>query len=1542
MVQYFGTISRGDDLKKSKRITAIILCVIVLTGCVTAGVLGFAAEQEFEPNKVLLEELLDGRSWVIDTLVNNDFSTNPYCKNIPSTVFGGESFNITHNMTDSILDTYEGVFGLDFTVKSLYYFYNSKAVIQTLEDEAVDEVEQDLGFSPGESATFLSDCSKSINEQLYDSILNNVFLEEYTASDGTKLNEDMDSLTDLRYIKKEANYAKSFVDMLGTLQTCLEKNDISYAQGYDGLSTFEDELKYDTGDFDKALVSYMGFFDKYEKMLDSYGKTYGASVKGASDRSAVSKKAEALAASSGLMLLKLMCLNDANYKKKIEAVAQNEETQKIWAPTAADYFKTVGKTFELASSAIDNYVLIEKMFDYDSSIAATLDRCSAQCDIWNLQESYNRYSAYLDEASAQKVAAYKTITDFVSKNNIVYSLVNKGIGKYVKEILPAELAAKGLVNVKSYASTLNEIGLIIKAADFATNQLFDARNLIQCIYEILFIQDIINDAIGAYNDDLSAYQSHPTEENAKFVLDDLDFIKRLRLYSEKVAYKIYKGQQDKGLGLLVNALTGQTVEQLNERNQRITDAYICARLNPVPLKPFELNNATIEISVDEYNNAVAVVTMANGKKYNINEFERVCGAGIVLNKSNLTIVSESDTPCYIPFTYISGQSEISADKSSSLEIGEIVFTSSGKLITAVDDSGALAVRYNIDFANTGATVGGNIELAGSVNGSGIFSGGLTLTAAEEDCEIASSLSVNCLTLNSSKYISFNAPVTVTGSVSNSRTKTKNAANLIITGSCTVANGSYFGGFTAKDWTCPGSVTVKGDLIANGTNTINGSLTVNGGFDASGENKSLTVNGSFNAHGDFNYTAGTISGLGSLNLYGDANFGNLTVSLENLNICGSTMQTVTAANGVTLKNLNNLNSSLGGLRSSGKITVTDSLYSADGARYADGSAIYLTGNCTVSGNYINGSINSENWICADDLTVTKEFYSTGTLTVNEDVVLDVGSFIKNSGSTEFKTGTLLLTEQKAQLKTVTGAAVINASCDITADSISCYSIYVVGNFNSGTLNCTGNCLVTGDADIKGKTAVKSFELTGDFNSTDSVTADEFIFNGAMAQNFKAGSTSNIKSIRFDNNSLSGVTVKSRVNVSEDFYMSETATAFDGTYIYLIGNCRISSNYINGSLNSDGWTCTDDFTVTQGFNATGTFTLAEGKTLTAASFTQKSGSAVLKDNAALVIGGFAEMQSVTGTGNITADGIKCASVTCKSIDVKDDFYASGAVNADTVTFSNDFYAGSKSAINTLNVNSKIPQTVSLASQSTVGTLQLGNTSKSGVTVTNTVVVTEKFNNLCKNISGAGFINIGDGCEYCGSSEYNGDLTLLGSFTFPAVEKFTVNGNLVKKAGTVTVQNDTQLEINGDFTASGGTFNMGENSVVNVNKALISSSAVFGINGTLNVSGHMLISSGSITLNGVLYLQDDSEVSGTISGGGKMTVNGDFNGSATVKGINVDFISTVPQKIKGTSLTFNNITVSNTSLEGLTINSAVKYSGRLNKGTSVIRNESNLTAA
>ena len=112
MVQYFGIISRGDDLKKSKRITAIILCVIVLTGCVTAGVLGFAAEQEFEPNKLILEDIYANRQWVLDTLMTGDYRNNPY--------FDGP----WRPMMIDALEDYEDDTAYKVLVNALYYFYN--------------------------------------------------------------------------------------------------------------------------------------------------------------------------------------------------------------------------------------------------------------------------------------------------------------------------------------------------------------------------------------------------------------------------------------------------------------------------------------------------------------------------------------------------------------------------------------------------------------------------------------------------------------------------------------------------------------------------------------------------------------------------------------------------------------------------------------------------------------------------------------------------------------------------------------------------------------------------------------------------------------------------------------------------------------------------------------------------------------------------------------------------------------------------------------------------------------------------------------------------------------------------------------------------------------------------------------------------------------------------------------------------------------------------------------------------------------------------
>ena len=76
---------------------------------------------------------------------------------------------------------------------------------------------------------------------------------------------------------------------------------------------------------------------------------------------------------------------------------------------------------------------------------------------------------------------------------------------------------------------------------------------------------------------MANYKANPTDENAAKVIDDLDFIQRLRLRGETIAYKMSANQLDKPLGQLLAGGSDETLKDFYAYDyQRHIDAILGA------------------------------------------------------------------------------------------------------------------------------------------------------------------------------------------------------------------------------------------------------------------------------------------------------------------------------------------------------------------------------------------------------------------------------------------------------------------------------------------------------------------------------------------------------------------------------------------------------------------------------------------------------------------------------------------------------------------------------------------------------------------------------------------------------------------------------------------------------------------------------------------------------------------------------------------------------------------------------------------------------
>ena len=167
-----------------------------------AGVYQFSRANSYDsPNVVMLEAMLNGdRRWVINTLVDDNRSTNPYNngKSLMET-----ALSQYQNIDDP---NYREIYTIMVDMLNDYYYSNSwKQDFQAILVDKATEIAQ-VFTGDEEFLSFGNDLKQTAEEQHYEDILTDVFSDDYTTSWGESVGEQEESI---KYINEMSNSINS-------------------------------------------------------------------------------------------------------------------------------------------------------------------------------------------------------------------------------------------------------------------------------------------------------------------------------------------------------------------------------------------------------------------------------------------------------------------------------------------------------------------------------------------------------------------------------------------------------------------------------------------------------------------------------------------------------------------------------------------------------------------------------------------------------------------------------------------------------------------------------------------------------------------------------------------------------------------------------------------------------------------------------------------------------------------------------------------------------------------------------------------------------------------------------------------------------------------------------------------------------------------------------------------------------------------------------------------------------------------------------------
>lgn len=1288
-------------MKRSKKITSIFLSVIIIVTSCGIGLFAKAQEKEININISLLEAILNEQNWIIETLVEGDTTNNPYA--VINTAATNEL------IFNEVLENYQNDAAFRSLVNAMDIYSNGGDYLSGITDDVLSVLTGIFSSLDG-----LKKFVSSTDELKYESILNDLLKADYTSSWGDTLYEDN---MDLENLKQQAKLCKKLGKYKSALSDTLKINN----SGGQSAIMIYDPYTVDVAEYEITIQDYVDhFLDAYEQDLEEYLLDIPA-MRSIEGNEALKKKILALSALGLTATYECVSLPEIG-------VDLDDLFYDGFLEETLDVVKGSGKAFKIAEKSFDCAIYLEAIQHQKNSTYNSMLRIANNTSDADLKNVVKNYADLLSSACDAQTLGYEVVANYIRNQstvtNIVKEHVEKTGPKIIKNFAAKHAGAKTLILANSISSAIKVADLAVWVADKTTGIKETSKKIFICKY----VDKLINQVISTYQEDLKIYFANRTDENAENVLADLQFLKELRLYGEECAYDSMCEQMDSAIGILLGG--GNTREYIDRRFQASVDTFLGCSLSPIKNKQFVMQKGDLlQISSEDVNGKIYAQAMYKkaGKQpiYFAEPDLRLLG-GIKLNGAKIDIFN-APKGFYLPLIENDGDSgEINVycddtafgtiSNSGVLDISFHNSTSNLLITDSIDNSGTMNINsenenayvdvYSVKNSKQIDIIGAALNIKGSPTNNGIISGTVKMCSDNSQVYENGYYKIGVPVMlgngqysdlifenNAKEGLKILGTQTVTNYISNNSTRLRTSENIVLTGNCVVNNNEFNSSLSFKNYYTSQPLKIKGTGIIYGDVSFGGNTSFGDGLNLSSECKTLTLNGETNVKGDFIYGSGVIAGDNWLKLHNDAVIEASSPSISNLDFVGRMAQLIKSSNDLTVNNLQNHNSSLGGVSFESKIFVTNSLLSDSLASYKNGKNIVLTDSARLNGNQIRGSLSAQNWTCADSANVKGTLYTSGNISIADNTTLDVIGYNQSSGN--------LTIGENSALNCV--GDYYNAGTTTNNGTLA-----IKGGLYTGAVTNNGTIAVDGDNQLTGAFAGGTFITKGDLTASAEFKPDALSFTGKISQKFNNSSKTEAKYLTIDNSSSSGFTVGSVINVTE-LFNDRSKKLINGENIVLTSN----ANYFTNGTTKGDLTISGNFTVPAGETMTvnGKLNVKSGATLTV----EENAKFIVKRN----------MTASSSTINVNEGGLLQINDYLDSSSAQyfvdgdllikgDAAINSGEVNANgLITFKGDL-STSSGTWNNPNVTFAcgLPQSVS-GSSINVNNLNINNTSRNGIT-------------------------------------------------------------------------------------------------------------------------------------------------------------------------------------------------------------------------------------
>ena len=612
---------------------------------IAAMLLPFGAVRAAEPRKSLAEMQADAllygsRKWVVDSLVYDQWGSNPM-----ALVLG----NLDQSMARTALERFEGrsrdgdnasllFVGL---VNGMYAVKNAEDVVAGFVDEATGELI--AAFAQLINLTELQKTANTVTatrrQITYDNLLKSIYTAEYTASDGTTL-EDLEAEETL------LNELKTLSDYLNKLIAAVNAANSTVTEAAERSAIYAEYVE-------NYALPYQ---DAVEEAFNAFGELIGGE-ENASSRAAARFTA-ALAAITQMEII--------SPKESVGSFGY-ADFQAEWLEETgiAELLTLAGKTVKAADTALDSHLFIRSIQQKRDSLQGPMDRLSRWASTRDMRESAANFSRLMGEQYDNKLLSWDSIQTYCRNNQLVSGLISHLVKKKVLNLLHL---------TKDYAlgSALAELTAIVGIAVYIVNKATGLSEMVEKAFELRYWNDLAVDMVSVYHTDKEAYLDAPGEKTAQNLLDDLSALRRIRLFGEKIAYELASAPNDKWLGW---AMGGQETQAgLDKHYQKCVDVLMTTDPG-ISLKSITVP-AGQEMNIAEIN---GVLCGTIGNTHYV-EMEQRLAAGVTVYGTLRTGVSGTLCIGYVE----AGNGAVLEAKHGSLLIGELNQTGQSMTLSAAN------------------------------------------------------------------------------------------------------------------------------------------------------------------------------------------------------------------------------------------------------------------------------------------------------------------------------------------------------------------------------------------------------------------------------------------------------------------------------------------------------------------------------------------------------------------------------------------------------------------------------------------------------------------------------------------------------------------------------------------------------------------------------------------------------------------------------------------------------------------------------------------